>query len=599
MLAIIAGAVAAARQDAQNSGRMARFRPSRPTADSQMPLVVATGSASEPGPCERNEDYCGVVTPQGPERETKGVLLAVADGVGGARGGRDASEYTVRGLLADYYATSDTWPVPQALDRVLKANNQWLLGRAAAHRELSGMATTLSALVLRGRRCYIAHVGDSRIYLMRGERFKRLTADHVWDREDMRHVLTRAVGLSPHLVMDHADDALEEGDTFLLASDGVWGPLGDKGMHETLQLHRDPERAAKALVAEALARGGKDNATAVVARVDKLPAGDLLDTLAEGTRLAPPPRLAPAQWLDRFEVVELMHESRATLLYKVRDREKGTLAALKTLQPALANDADQCAALLGEEWLAGRVVSHYFPQVLPLAAGERSSLYYVMSYHEGATLQQRLDHGEHFSVSAAVQIGIRLLKGLAALHRLNIIHRDIKPDNVHLGSDGKLRILDLGVALNHGAIHEASGGAPGTPSFMAPELLTGAAGNTQSDLYAAGVTLYHLLTRKYPYGEVEPFQHPRFGDPVPPTRYRPDVPKWLENLLLKAVALDPKLRFETAEEFLLALERGERSAILPPPRTPLLAYAQRVPWRSIAAVSLVLNLLLLYVLLVR
>ena len=86
---------------------------------------------------------------------------------------------------------------------------------------------------------------------------------------------------------------------------------------------------------------------------------------------------------------------------------------------------------------------------------------------------------------------------------------------------------------------------------------------------------------------------------MPPTRYRPNVPKWLENLLLKSVVLDPKLRFETAEEFLLALERGERSAILPPPRTPLLAYAQRVPWRSIAAVSLVLNLLLLYVLLVR
>lgn len=564
-----------------------------------MPLVVATGSASEPGPCERNEDFCGVVTPEGPERETKGVLLAVADGVGGARGGRDASEYTVRGLLADYYATSDTWPVPQALDRVLNANNQWLLGRAAAHRELSGMATTLSALVLRGKRYYIAHAGDSRVYLMRGERFKRLTSDHVWEREDMRHVLTRAVGLSPHLVMDHTDDVLEEGDTFLLASDGVWEPLGDKAMHELLLLHRDPERAAKALVAKALVEGGKDNATAVVARVEKVPSADLIDTLAEAGRLVPPPRLAPAQWLDRFEVVELLHESRTTLLYKVRDREKGTLAALKTLLPGFANDPDQCAALLGEEWLAGRVMSHYFPQVVPLAAGERSCLYYVMSYHEGATLQQRLDHGEHFSVSAAVQLGIRLVKGMAALHRLNIIHRDIKPGNVHLGNDEKLRILDLGVALNHGAIHEASAGAPGTPSFMAPEVLAGNPADVRSDLYAAGVTLYHLLTRKYPYGEVEPFQHPRFGDPVPPTRFRPDIPKWLENLLLKSVASEPKLRFETAEEFLLALERGERSALMPPPRTPLIAYAQRAPWQSIAAVSLVINLLLLYLLLAR
>jgi len=563
-----------------------------------MPLIVATGSASEAGQRDRNEDFCGVVTPEGPERETKGALFALADGVGGARGGRDASEYTVRGLLADYYATSDTWPVPQALDRVLNANNRWLLGRAAAHSDLAGMATTLSALVLRGRRYYIAHVGDSRIYLMRGERFERLTRDHVWDREDMRHVLTRAVGLSPHLVLDHAEDAIMEGDIFLLVSDGVWQPLGDKGMHELLQLRQDPERAAEALVAKALAQGGRDNATVVIARVEKLPSADLLDTFAEGTRLVPPPRLAPAQWLDRFEVVELLHESRATLLYKVRDRERGTLAALKTLQPALADDADRCAALLGEEWLAGRVVSHYFPQVVPLAAGERSCLYYVMSYHEGATLQQRLDHGEHFSASAAVLLGIRLLKGLSALHRLNIIHRNIKPANIHIGGDEKLRILDLGAALNHGATHAASGGAPGTPSFMAPELPTGAAGNARSDLYAAGVTLYHLLTRKYPYGEVEPF-HTRFGDPVPPTRYRPDVPKWLENLLLKSVAADPKLSFETAEEFLLALERGERSAIPPPARTPLIAYAQRVPWRSIAAVSVLLNLLMLYLLLVR
>jgi serine/threonine protein kinase len=174
-----------------------------------------------------------------------------------------------------------------------------------------------------------------------------------------------------------------------------------------------------------------------------------------------------------------------------------------------------------------------------------------------------------------------------------------EPRAAYLGSDEKLRILDLGVALNRGAMHPGSGGAPGTPSFMAPEVLAGGPAGARSDLYAAGVTLYHLLTRKYPYGEIEPFQHPRFGDPVPPTRYRPDIPKWLENLLLKAVAADPVLRFETAEEFLLALERGERSAIPPPPRTPLIAYVQRAPWRSIAAVSIVLNLLLLYLLLVR
>jgi protein phosphatase len=564
-----------------------------------MSLEISTGHASLAGPRERNEDFCGTVTPAGRELETKGALLALADGVSGNSGGREAAEYTVRGLLSDYYATPDTWTVPHALDKVLYANNQWLLGQASAHRELAGMATTLSALVLRGRRYYVAHVGDSRIYLLRRDRLLRLTGDHVWDRADMRHVLTRAVGLSPHLVMDYAEDMLEPGDVFVLVSDGAWEPLGDKTMHELLQLHHMPERAAQVLVEKALARGGQDNASAIVVRVSAVAHGDLRDSVAESASLAPPPKARPGHAVDRFEVLELLHESRATLLYKVRNRADGSLAVLKTLQPAAAADSAQCAALLTEEWLSRRVVSHYFPQVLPLAAGQRTYLYYVMSYHAGATLQQRLDRGAHFSVADAVRVGIRLMKGLGALHRLNIVHRDIKPANLHLGADDKLRILDLGVALNRGAMHAAHDGAPGTPSFMAPELLAGEPADAQADLYAAGVALYHLLTRKYPYGEIEPFQHPRFGEPAAPTRYRPDIPHWFEAALLKAVAREKKLRFETAEEFLLALERGERWPLTPPPRTPLAARDPLLLWRSIAAVSLILNLILLYLLWVR
>ena len=221
-----------------------------------------------------------------------------------------------------------------------------------------------------------------------------------------------------------------------------------------------------------------------------------------------------------------------------------------------------------------------------------------MSYHQGATLQARLDQGAHFSVADTVGIGIRLAKGLGALHRLNILHRDIKPANLHLGSDEKLRILDLGVA-HSGAAPAAAQASPGTPSFMAPELLTGAAASTQSDLYAAGVTLYYLLTRHYPYGEIEPFQHPQFAEPVPASRYRPDIPRWLDLLLLKAVARDAKLRFETAEELLLALEAGEHKPVLALPRTPLLGRNSPWFWHSIALASGVLNLLLLYLLLAR
>ncbi len=274
------------------------------------------------------------------------------------------------------------------------------------------------------------------------------------------------------------------------------------------------------------------------------------------------------------------------------------LFVLKTLQPLLANDVDSCNGLLNEEWLAKRVVSQYVPQVFPVAAEKRSKLYYVMSWHEGSTLQQRLDSGHHFTVAGVAKVGIDLLRGIAALHRLNIVHRDIKPDNIHQATDQRLRILDLGVALSSMIVATEMTQNPGTPSFMAPELFDGTPATVQSDIYAAGVTLYYLLTRKYPHGEIEPFQRPKFGEPIPPTRYRPDIPYWLENIILKAIARDIKVRFETAEEMLLALEHGELKPILAPARTPLIARARLVKWQWIAIFSFVINLLLIYLLIV-
>lgn len=562
-----------------------------------MALQITIGQSSAAGPRERNEDYCGAVTPTDEQLATKGALLAVADGVGGSAGGREASEMTVRGVLSDYYATPDTWGVTAALDKVLTALNRWVIAQASSHGEMAGMATTLSLLVLRGKRYTLAHIGDSRIYRLRGNEMEQLTTDHVWDRPDMRHVLKRAVGLDQQLLVDYAEGELQAGDVFALMSDGVWERLGQADIHEILQLYHSPQMAADDLVKRALANNGKDNATALVVRIAQPGEDNLADLLAEAKRLHVPPRLKPGQQLDNFEVLEVLHESRASLLYKVKNLANGQVCVLKTLQPLLADDAESCNGLLNEEWLGKRVVSHYFAQILPVPTEWRSCLYYVMSWHAGATLQQKLDVGQHFSAADVGSIGLRLVKGLSALHRLNIVHRDIKPANLHQDDDGKLRILDLGVALSP-EVGTRPAGNPGTPSFMAPELFAGKTANVQSDLYAAGVTLYHLLTRRYPYGEVEPFQRPRFGDPVPPTRYRPDIPQWLENIVLKAVAHDPKLRFETAEEMLLALEVGERKPILPPRPTPLAGRDPLLLWQWVAIFSLLANVLLVYLLVI-
>ncbi len=569
-------------------------------------LSTTIGYASLTGPRPQNEDFCGLVTPERAELAAKGILAAVADGVGGQQGGREAAEYTVRGLLADYYATPDTWSPPKALDIVLKAQNRWLMAQGAVRRELAGMATTLSALVLLGSRYYSVHIGDSRIYLRRAGELKRLTSDHVWEHPDMQHVLKRAIGLDARLLLDHGDGELRGGDQFLLASDGVWNTLGDARIAALLQQHHDPQQAATALAEGALEHGAQDNCTAVVVRVDAVPQASLRDRLATGRTLPPLPRLKPGEEIDGLRIEAVLHESLVTLLYRVVDLASGQRWVLKTLR-ADAYDGAAQNALIYEEWLARRVTSQHFPQVVNHEP--RAHLYYLMSWHEGATLGQMLERGQKYSIGETVQIGLDLLSGAAALHRLGIVHRDIKPDNIHIGQDGRLRLLDLGVAA---ADAEAQGddtgerfgeiNNPGTPSYMAPELFAPASAQRvgeNSDLYAIGVTLYQLLTRKYPYGEIEPFQHPRFGDPVTPLRYRPDIPEWLEAVLLKAVAREAKSRFETAEEFILALERGSLQPLRIARRTPLLQRDPSLPLKLLATTSLIANLLLIYLLLIR
>jgi serine/threonine protein phosphatase PrpC len=567
-----------------------------------MPLSVSVGHASLAGLRERNEDFVGMVTPAEPDLSSKGLIAAIADGVSGNAGGRDASEYTVRGLLADYYATPETWPVTQSMDKVLKAINSWVQKQGSVRPELSGMATTLTSVVLRGTFYYFSHVGDTRLYLYRGGALTRLTTDHVWDRPEMQHVLTRAIGLDSRIAIDHGMGEMRARDVFLLVSDGVWSSMSEydivRCLAEITLGNIDCEAAAGLLVNGALAAGSSDNASAMILQVEALPEENLRDALSMSHQLPLPPKLKPGQSLDGYVVEEVIHASQATLLYRVLDPRSQRQLVLKTLQPDRAGDVHERSAFAHEEWLAKRAVARFFPQVI--TPEHRNYLYYLTTWHEGRTAQQKLDSGAHFTVPEVITDGAKLVRAVGALHRRSILHRDIKPSNVHLGTDGELRVLDLGVAQS--GLEEKDGNhAPqaGTPSYLAPEQFDNAMPSRRTDIYATGVTLYHMLTRRYPYGEIEPFQRPRFGEPVPPSRFRPDLPLWLENVLLKAVAKDPADRFETAEEFLLALERGASNPM--PARAPA-PLAKRDPvslWRMVAVISVVMNLLLLYIIVVR
>lgn len=567
-----------------------------------MSFDVEIGYTSRRGPRAANEDFGGATQT---EDRSRGLIAAVADGVSTGGHGLEAAQTTVMGLLADFFATPETWETTVALDRLIGAQNAWLCDHNRRRKTRDGgMAmTTLTALALRGQTWTLAHVGDSRAWLCRERTADeggtvldvlQLSHDHAFEQLDQRSRLTRAIGLDDAVRVDYAQGEVRLGDCFVLTSDGVHGALKPArvGM---LARSGGAQAASDALVDAALAAGSQDNATALVIRVTGLDDRQLHDELADTHRLPAVGTLKVGDKLDGFAITALIADSGVHRLYQARDEATRELVALKTLHPARASDQEERAMLAHEAWLGQRVTAGGEPGFVRVRErpADASALYVVFDWHGGRTMEQMLGAGTLPAVDEALRAAMALTRALGRLHRQGAVHRDIKPGNLHLGDDGQWRILDLGGALSgreSGAQRELHAG---TPSYMNPEQWDGANADAGSDLFALGVTLYRWLTGRLPYGEIEPYQSRRFRrDPQAASRLRPDVPIWLDHLLAKSFALDAKLRFETAEEMLLALERGASRSVGAPSATPLLQRDPLALWQIALAVSLLFNVLL-------
>ena len=544
------------------------------------------GFASAAGKRPDNQDF-GAWTETARE-----VLAAVADGVGGHKGGRVAAETTVRGFLDAYPAMPETLGVRRAASRALESLNAWIYAQGRADAALAHMASTLSALVLTRRIAHVLHVGDSRVYRFDSHGLERLTEDHTLGRGDLSHVLQRAVGFEPSLKLDHLALGLRPHDRFLLCTDGVHGALSDAALGRLLRERLPPPETARTLVEAALAAGASDNATALVIDVVDLPAADVddLGQAAAALPILPLPKAGDA--VDGFRLVEIISDGRYSRLFRAVREEGGAPLALKFPHPRVASDASYRLAFVREAWVAARVRSPFVGEVVELPPGRQSRLYTVMPYYEGETLERRLLR-ERIPLADGVALATNMARALDALHRVGVVHRDVKPDNVILVREGGLRLVDLGVSTSPRLAEFPAADIPGTPSFMAPEMFAGAGGDEASDVYALGVTIYRLFTRGYPYGEIEPFMRPRFEKYQPLSRARPDLPAWLDAAIAKAVAVKPAQRFGDPIEFAHELELGLRMAApAPRARPPLIEREPLLVWKG-ATVLLALALVAL------
>jgi serine/threonine protein phosphatase PrpC len=520
-------------------------------------LKASVGFASKTGLRRDNQDFAGALMGWELPEPRQEVVAAIADGIGGAKGGRVAAETVVRGFLDGFCDLPETMEVQRAGARIVSSLNGWINTMGRQDPSLTGLGCTFTALVLRGRTAHILHVGDTRAYRLSGDRLSSLTTDHVHAAGGGRsHRLLRALGVETEVRLDYATQPVALHDRLLLCSDGVHGVLVDDEIAEILRDRAAPDETANALVSAALKAESDDNCTALVLDVVALPAAGSADIGGAVAQLPILPVPSGGESIDGFVLKALLSDGRYTRLFGAEDEIEGGDVALKFPKPQIASVDAYRAAFVREAWVGARVRHPSLGGMIELPPGRQTRLYTVMPLYQGELLEARLARSPRIGLEEGRNIAIRLARAVATLHRAGIIHRDIKPDNVILEGNGALKLIDLGVVRVPGFEEFPSAEIPGTLAYMAPEMAEGETGNEATDIYALGVTMFRAFTGEYPYANADAMSLARRNRPQSFATLRPDLPAWLDSALGRAIAADPTQRFRDMAEFAAEMEAG-------------------------------------------
>ncbi len=564
-----------------------------------MMLEIAVGQHSRAGGDGVNQDFHGALLPGERLRASKGVVLALADGIGSSAVSQIASAAAVRGFLDDYYASSEAWSVRRAAQCVLSATNSWLhaqnmRGQARFDRD-RGYVCTFSALVAKGRELHLLHVGDSRIYRVHPQALEQLTQDHRIHLSAQESYLSRALGVESGLEIDYQRWPAAVGEVYLLATDGAYEHLDATAVQLALALYpASLDDAARHLVELAQARGSQDDATVQLLRVDALPEADISDLRLQRQELAMPPVLAPRDRFEGYTIERELHASSRSHVYLATDDESGRQVALKLPSIDLRDDPGYLDRFLLEEWVARRIDS---PHVLKACSHDRprQHLFVVMEYLPGRTLRQWMTDHPRPDLDEVRALVEQLARGLQAFHGKEMLHRDLRPENVMIDHAGTARIMDFAsthvAGLAEGSGDSMHGAMAGALQYLAPEHLVAAAVDARADLFSLALLCYQMLTGQLPYG----LQIPRLRQAselrrlryTPVQHFRPDLPRWVDAVLRKALHPDSSRRQQVVSEFVQDL-RAPGPEFVQARALPVLERHPVVFWQCTAALLLLL-----------
>jgi serine/threonine protein phosphatase PrpC/predicted Ser/Thr protein kinase len=568
-------------------------------------LAISIGQHSDKGRKESNQDFHGALIPEEPLLGTKGIAIALADGISTSRVGHVASESAIKSFLTDYYCTSESWSVKTSAQRVIAATNSWLhaqtRGSCYAYEDKDrGYVCTLSAVILKSATAHIFHVGDSRVYRVSRKTLELLTEDHRVTISAEQNYLSRALGINPQVEIDYHTVQLEKGDVFILATDGVYEHLSVRYIASAVQTGvADLDATARMLIEKAYKQGSADNLTIQIVRIDELPEREAGELAARTTELPLPPLLETRMTFDGYRIVRELHDSSRSHIYLAVDTENEELVALKIPSIDLRGDPAYRKRFMMEEWVARRIDS---PHVLkPCAQSRRRNTHNVVrEFVEGQTLTQWMIDNPKPGLETVRGIVEQIAMGLRAFHRMEMLHQDLRPENIMIDKTGTVKIIDFGsvkvAGIAENELETDGDQILGTVQYTAPEYFLGEPATPRSDLFSLAVITYQMLSGKLPYGAQA--ARARTKSQFRKLNYRPlanderNIPAWINGVLRKALNPDPYKRHEALSEFVFDLRNPDPKYMETP--VPLIERNPLLFWKSVSfALGLAVLLLLI------
>ena len=568
-------------------------------------LKISIGQHSDKGRKEINQDFHGVLIPKEPLLSLKGIAIVLADGISSSQVSQVASESAVKGFLTDYYCTSEAWSLKTSAQRVIAATNSWLHAQTRrsryAYDKDRGYVCTLSAMVVKAKAAHIFHVGDSRIYRVTGHALEQLTDDHRVVLSSEQSYLGRALGINPQIEIDYRMLEIEKGDLFVLATDGVYAHVGPRFVVNSIASSAgDLDAAARMIVEEAFRHGSVDNLTVQIVRIDELPDGQAGELFGQASELPLPPLFEARMVIDGYKIIREVHGSSRSHIYLAVDSANDTLVIIKIPSIELRGDPAYLRRFMMEEWVARRIDSAHVLKPR-LQSRRRSYLYVVMEFIDGQTLTQwMIDHPKP-DLETIRGIVEQTAKGLQAFHRLEMLHQDIRPENIMIDKTGTVKIIDFGSTKVRGVV-EASPSIDhddilGTAQYTAPEYFLGESGSSRSDIFSLGVITYQMLTGRLPYGAQiakartrSEQRKLRYASALDDNR---EIPAWIDAVLKKAVHPDPHQRYDELSEFVFDL-RHPNKTLLGSASAPLIERNPLLFWKALSLILMLVVLLLLF-----